>query len=134
MTQTDLLLGIDVGTYSTKGVLTDIEGLTHGSWTVEHGVELPRPGWAQQDADAVWWTDVVAVARQLTDQAHSLGARIVAVGLSAIGPCLVPLDRSGTPLRPGILYGVDTRASAQIEAMNLEIGRNEIRQFLLAWI
>jgi xylulokinase len=129
MTHTDLLLGIDVGTFSTKGLLTDSQGRVHGSLTVEHGVELPQPGWAQQDADEVWWADVVTVAQELTGQARSLGADIVAVGVSAIGPCLLPLDRSGAPLRPGILYGVDTRASAQIETMNRSIGQEQIRQF-----
>jgi xylulokinase len=129
MTHADLLLGIDVGTYSTKGVITDAEGRVHGSLTVEHGIELPRPGWAQQDADAVWWSDVVTVAQELTQQARSVDGKIVAVGISAIGPCLLPLDRGGAPLRAGILYGVDTRASAQIVAMNRAIGRREIRQF-----
>jgi xylulokinase len=129
MTVMNLLLGIDVGTYSSKGVLTDPQGVVHASLTVEHDVDLPRPGWAQQDADAVWWADVVTLAQQLTDQARTLGAKIGGVGISAIGPCLLPLSRGGAPLRPGILYGVDTRASAQIEAMNLKIGRNKIRQF-----
>jgi xylulokinase len=99
----NLLLGIDVGTYSSKGVLTDPQGVVHASLTVEHDVDLPRPGWAQQDADAVWWADVVTLAQQLTDQARTLGAKIGGVGISAIGPCLLPLGRRGAPLRPGIL-------------------------------
>jgi len=42
-------------------VLTKGEGEIVDSATVEHGMEVPRPGWAEQDADAVWWHDVVAL-------------------------------------------------------------------------
>jgi xylulokinase len=45
------------------------------------------------------------------------GDRIAALGVSAIGPTVVPLDDGGRALRPAILYGVDTRASAQIKAL-----------------
>ncbi|WP_255344516.1 FGGY-family carbohydrate kinase [Deinococcus sp. YIM 77859] len=48
------------------------------------------------------------------------------VALSAIGPTLLPLDREGRPLRPGILYGVDTRAGAQIAALEAEIGAERL--------
>ena len=53
-----LLLGIDVGTYSSKGVLATPEGAVVARHVVEHGMDVPRPGWAEQDADAVWWHDV----------------------------------------------------------------------------
>lgn len=129
MNKRDILLGIDVGTYSTKGVLTDANGTVLESYTVEHTVELPHPGWAQQDADAVWWGDLVLVARELSTRARNLDARISAVGVSAIGPCLLPLDEHGRPLRPGILYGIDTRAHEEIVALNTELGEQAVRDF-----
>jgi xylulokinase len=125
---TEVLLGVDVGTYSTKGVLARPEGSVVASHTVEHEVDLPRPGWAQQDADAVWWSDVVAVISALTHRAAEQDAVVAAVGVSAIGPCLLPLDAGGTPLRPGILYGIDTRATRQVEQMNAAIGEEAIRE------
>ena len=116
----ELLLGIDVGTYSSKGVLTDLSGTVLKSTVVPHGVSFPRPGYAEQDADAVWLSDVVQLIRELLSGQDA--ANIAGVGLSAIGPCLLPLDKNGTPLRPGILYGVDTRAHAEIDALNAELG------------
>lgn len=118
---TDLLLGIDVGTASTKGVLLHLDGSMLAEARVDHGMSIPRPGWAEQDADDVWWADVVAVARQLTG-AIPPGDRIAGVAVSAIGPTLVALDADGRPLRPGILYGVDTRAAAQIASMEARYG------------
>ena len=120
-----LLLGIDIGTNSAKGVLCTPEGEVVASAVVEHGMSVPRPGWAEQDADAVWWGGFVALCRQLLSGKFR-GEDVGAVGVSAIGPCMLPVDRQGRPLRPGILYGVDTRASAQIAALNAEIGPEAI--------
>ncbi|WP_293910502.1 FGGY-family carbohydrate kinase [Deinococcus sp.] len=116
----DLLMGIDVGTYSSKGVLTDLHGTVIKSSVVPHGVSFPQPGWAEQDADAVWWSDAAQIIRTLLDGVDA--QRVAGVALSAIGPCLLALDEHGTPLRPGILYGVDTRASAEIDALDHELG------------
>ena len=118
----ELLLGIDVGSYSTKAVLTDLAGTELETLTVEHAMEFPRPGWAEHDADAVWWGDVVAVCRRLFDGGRYSGADVAAVGVSAVGPCLLPLDDAGRPLRKAILYGVDTRAKAEIDDLTEAIG------------
>jgi len=112
-----LLMGIDVGTYSTKGVLCTPGGEVVASETIEHGLDLPRPGWAEHDAEVVWWGEVAAVSRRLLSDPYR-GEDVGAVGISAIGACLLPVDRAGKPLRSGILYGIDTRASAEIATLN----------------
>jgi xylulokinase len=45
-----------------------------------------------------------------------------------MGPCVLLADANNIPLRPAILYGVDTRATAQIEALNARFGEMEIMQ------
>ena len=129
MSADELLLGIDVGSYSSKGVLTTLDGVVVASHAVDHDIDLPRPGWAQQDADAVWWHDIVAIARHLGAKAMGDGDHIIAVGISAIGPCLLPVDALGRPLGPAILYGVDARAREQIKAMNQRAGAESIAEF-----
>jgi xylulokinase len=47
----DLLLGIDIGTGSTKGVLVDTTGSVLASEAIAHTMALPRPGWAEVDAE-----------------------------------------------------------------------------------
>ena len=124
----DLLLGIDIGTYSSKGVVCSPAGVVLASATVEHGLSLPRPGWAEQDADAVWWGDAVELTKRLLAGGVSADD-IGAVGVSAIGACLLPVDAAGVPLRPGILYGIDTRASDEIAWLNARFGEDELREF-----
>lgn len=124
-----LLLGIDVGTYSSKGVLVEPNGRVAKTAVVEHEMAIPHPGWAEQDADTVWWGDVVKICRQLLNGDPYRGTDVAAVAVSAIGPCMLPLDSLGRPLRPGILYGVDTRASHEIDQINQNWGEQAIYDF-----
>ena len=41
-------------------------------------------------------------------------------------PRLLPVDEHGQPLRPAILYGVDTRATAQIAAQQARYGAEQV--------
>ena len=106
-----LLLGIDIGTYESKGVLSTTDGNVIASASIGHELSIPRAGWAEHDAEGVWWHDFVMLCRQLLAAPKVDPAKIIAVGVSAIAPCVLPVDKDGAPLRPGILYGVDTRAS-----------------------
>jgi xylulokinase len=125
-TDSRLLLGIDIGTASSKGVLTDVAGRIVASATVPHGVSTPRPGHFEQDADAVWWNDFLVLTSTLLASpllADRRGADIAAVAVSAIGPCVLPLDADDRPLRPGILYGIDSRASDECRELAARYGR-----------
>ena len=46
--------------------------------------------------------------------------------VSGVGPCLVLCDDDLRPLRPAILYGVDTRATAEIDSLTEELGEQNI--------
>ena len=116
-------LGIDIGTSSSKGVLVDQTGRVVARAQVDHAMALPRPGWAEMDADAIWWTDVVALSRRLT---AGTPRPVASVAVSGIGPCLLPVDAGGRPLRPAILYGIDTRASVEIEQLSEHFGADQI--------
>lgn len=119
----DLLLGIDVGTSSSKAVVAGADGAVVATVERPHETSLPRPGWVEHDAETVWWADVVALLREL---GAPLLDRLAGVCVSGIGPCLLPLDADGTPLRPAILYGIDTRAGAEIEELTARYGADEL--------
>ncbi|WP_161061802.1 FGGY-family carbohydrate kinase [Gordonia sp. SID5947] len=121
----DLLLGIDMGTGSSKGVLVDTSGSVVAAETLSHSVSLPRPGWAEFDPDRVWWDEVCHLSRRLVAQAPR-GTRIAGVCVSGVGPCLVLTDEELDPCRPAILYGIDTRASEEIDLLTLELGPEQI--------
>ncbi|AKS34368.1 FGGY-family carbohydrate kinase [Mycolicibacterium goodii] len=121
----DLLLGIDMGTGSTKGVLVDASGSVIATETVSHSMDLPRPGWAEVDAEKLWWAEVCQIASTLMSQVPS-GGVLAGMCVSGVGPCLVLCDDDLRPLRPAILYGIDTRASAEIAALTAEFGADRI--------
>jgi xylulokinase len=50
------VLGIDVGTASSKAVLCRTDGAIVGRAQRPHRTSYPRPGWAEHDADAVCGT------------------------------------------------------------------------------
>jgi len=121
-----LLLGIDLGTGSSKGVLTDPDGTVVATAVRQRprSMSMPRPGWAEVDAENVWWQDVASIASELTAQAG--GAPIAAVCVSGVGPCLVLCDENDRPVRPAILYGIDMRATAEIDELNGRYGADEV--------
>lgn len=119
-------LGIDIGTFETKGVLVDSDGRITATASRAHKMIVPRAGWAEHRAEEDWWGDFVAVTRDLLARSGLDPKRIKCVATSAIGPCMLPVDAAGTPLMNGVLYGVDTRASAQIAALNAAIGEDVI--------
>lgn len=123
MTVSDLLLGVDIGTSSSKGVLVRPDGTIVATTQRPHQLSLPRPGWAEHDGETVWWADFVAIARKLA--AHE-GGRIAAVGVSGIGPAVLPVDAAGRSLRPAILYGIDTRAMQEVDELTERFGADAI--------
>ncbi len=123
---TDLLMGIDMGTGSTKGVVTTVDGRIVARATREHGMDLPRPGWAEVDAGSVWWGDLVAVCRDLLEQVEP--AAVHGLCVSGVGPCLLLTDANLEPTRPAILYGIDSRATEQIRELTDRFGASEIER------
>src|SRR5699024_5864468 len=53
-TAVSAVLGVDVGTASTKGVLVALDGTILRSAVREHEVERPAPGHVEMDAE-IWW-------------------------------------------------------------------------------
>ncbi|MGW0434558.1 FGGY-family carbohydrate kinase [Micromonospora sp. NPDC003197] len=116
------VLGVDIGTSSSKGVLVDLSGRVLRSRVREHRVDRPRPGWVEMDG-RIWWEEFVALTRDLLAPGD---AQVVSVGVSGMGPCVLLTDANGTPLRPAILYGVDTRSTPQITRLTERFGADEI--------
>lgn len=123
---TDLLMGIDVGTYETKGVLVTPAGEVVATEVMPHQVIFPRAGWAEHDPEGTWWGDVTGVSKALLATEGVSADQVKGVGISAIGPDVLPMDENFQPLRNGILYGVDTRAVDEIDEMNERFGADHI--------
>ena len=121
-------LGIDIGTFESKGVLVDGGGRIVATATRPHKMLVPRPGWAEHRAEEDWWGDFVHITRALLAESGVNPKDIACVAASAIGPCMLPVDAAGAPLMNGVLYGVDTRAAAEIDQLTAAIGAERIMQ------
>ncbi len=117
------VLSVDIGTSSSKGVLVALDGTVLATATREHAVSRPRPGHVEMNAEA-WWTEFVGLSRELLERSAS---EVVAVGVSGMGPCVLLTDADGVPLRPAILYGVDTRSTAQVARLTELYGDEAVR-------
>ena len=100
------LLGLDIGTSATKGVVIDPGGTVVAQ--AERPVDLrsPHPGWAEEDP-AQWWENVCSLCRELPV------ADVDAVGVSGMVPAVILLDERGLPLRPSIQQN-DARAATEV--------------------
>jgi xylulokinase len=119
-------LGIDIGTFESKGVLVDQNGQILAEARQPHKMLVPRPGWAEHRADEDWWGDVVRITRAILATPGVSARDIACIATSAIGPCMLPVDAAGDPLMNGVLYGVDTRAADEIAELTGRIGAETI--------
>lgn len=117
------LMGIDIGTSQSKGVITTPGGEIISYEAVAHDTVSILPGFFEHDPEQVWYRDFRYLARKLLKKSGIGVQDICAVGISAIGPCVVVANENGQPLRDGILYGIDTRAGKQIQELEERYGQ-----------
>ncbi|MBC8535776.1 FGGY-family carbohydrate kinase [Feifania hominis] len=108
-------MGIDIGTYESKGVLSDDCGNIVAKHVAKHELLTPKPGWCEHDAERDWWGDLCTISKNLIEKSGVSPNQIEALGCSTAATCCVPVDRELKPLRNAILYGVDTRTAKEIE-------------------
>lgn len=106
-------LGIDIGTFESRGMLIDEAFKVIADASVPHNMQNPQPGWFEQDALEVWWKDFCTLSNTLLQQSGIMPSQIACVGASALGTDCLPVDENCTPLRPAILYGIDARADKE---------------------
>lgn len=114
------VIGVDIGTQSTKAVLITTDGHIVRQASRAYQVETPRPLWAQQWPQ-VWLDAVSACVRELMTRtglgAESIGSLCVT---SLYGGSGIPVDAQGTPLHPCLIW-MDRRAQAQVDAVRSEV-------------
>jgi xylulokinase len=122
-------MGIDVGTYASKGVIIDCNCRVVAEHTVHHGMDNPSPGYFEHDAEEVWWGDFCRVSKKLITDTGINPKQIAGIGASALGADLVPVDEKCVPLRKAILYGIDARAHKEIAFLQSIFSEDEILEF-----
>ena len=108
-----LILAIDQGTTNTKAVLVDAAGKVLAKASTPLTSNYPRPGWAEQSADAIW-RSVQSVISDIVAGNHG---SIAGIAISNQRETLVVWDgETGEPLAPAILWQC-RRTAADCQAL-----------------
>ncbi|MGP1393964.1 MAG: FGGY family carbohydrate kinase [Inquilinaceae bacterium] len=108
------VLAIDEGTTNAKAVLVSPTGEIIATGAAPVPIFHPRPGWVEQDAEAIWQATLAAVAGSL---AMAPDLDIAALGISNQRESVLVWDRAtGEPLGPVVSWQC-RRTAAACEAL-----------------
>ncbi len=122
------LVGIDIGTSSTKTTIIDQNGETIIWVDEEYTIQSPHPGWAEQDPE-IWFAAVIHTLRKAVEHSGIPVDCIAGIGLAGQMHGLVCVDDTGSPLRPAIIWA-DHRSKAELEELNSRIGIGQLAEWV----
>jgi xylulokinase len=96
------LLGLDIGTSGSKGLLLGTDGHELGTASIEHRLSFPRRGWVELDPDTVW-DGVQSIIARMARVGGKAGDAVQALAFSVSGDEAVPVDAVGHVLYPCIM-------------------------------
>lgn len=108
------LMGIDIGTQSTRAALLDLDGRVINSASTSQDMETPRPGWAQQDPQ-IWWDSTVLNIRKVIQQAGVSPQDIRGIGVSGQMHGCVSINERGELLSHAVQLWCDKRSADLVE-------------------
>lgn len=110
----ELLMGIDIGTQSTRAALLTAEGEVVSIAGRQQEMETPQPGWAEQDPE-LWWSNVIECTNEVMERAAAIPNEVVAVGVGGQMHGTVPLSASGGVLSHSVQLWCDKRSAAMVD-------------------
>jgi xylulokinase len=112
-----VLLGLDIGTTSTKAVLFAENGKELARATSKSYQNLsPKPGWMEQAPEEIWQA-VLGVLKSVMAQVENV--QVVAVGMAAQSGSLLPADEQGNPVY-NLITWMDGRTVKLVECWKAE--------------
>lgn len=106
------LLGLDIGTTSTIGIIIDDAGKSLGVESRPVTLYSDHANWSEEDP-AQWWANAGEICRALLAKTGIAPAEIKGIGVTSMLPCVILLDERGEPLRRSIQQN-DARATAEL--------------------
>jgi len=118
-TDNNLLLGLDLGISTAKAALFDRSGCMV-QCEVDEYLILPEGSKVEADPE-IYWKPMAASIRKLLASWGGNPAQIRAVSVASHTETVIPMDRSGRPVRPALVW-MDTRSKIEADELNDEIG------------
>lgn len=116
------LIGIDVGTSSTKTVLFDDKLNVIKEASKEYELYQPKNGWAEQNPSD-WSNAVICTLKEIIKDIEK--EHVLAIGLTGQMHGLVMLDEKNEVIRPAIIWA-DQRTSKECEEITQKIGYDNL--------
>jgi gluconokinase len=110
MSANEYILGVDIGTTSTKAMLFTPQGKALTQAAISYGLLSPAPDIQEQDPDEIL-AAVVNSVRRVIDQSQVNQRAIAGLSFSAAMHSLIAVDRQGNPLTR-IITWADRRSAA----------------------
>jgi xylulokinase len=108
----DAILGLDIGTNSTKAVLFDCSGSEVASAEQSYPLSTPAAGWAEQDPERLWQAVIRAIQAVVNDAGPQV--HILALAVAAQSGSVIPASAAGTPVYPMITW-LDERTGPLVD-------------------
>ena len=118
-----VLLGLDIGTTSTIGILIDCNGGVLAVASRPSTLLSQQANWAEEDPDQ-WWANVCAIVPELITTSGIRVADVAGVGVTGMVPTLILLDEDGRAIRHSIQQN-DARAIDEIAAMARDVDADQ---------
>ncbi|WP_285060564.1 gluconokinase [Pedobacter ginsengisoli] len=106
------ILGIDIGTGSTKAVALDFRYQPVGSCQQHYSTFSLLPGYSEQDPEAIW----MAFVECINEMVNKMGAAPQVIGLSSAMHSVIAVDAAGAALAPMMTWA-DARSADIAEQM-----------------
>ncbi|WP_374371040.1 FGGY-family carbohydrate kinase [Dongia sp.] len=106
------LIGIDIGTTSTIGIVIDDAGNALAVESRPVTLYSDHANWSEE-APGEWWANVGAICRALLQKSGINAGDIAAIGVTGMLPTVILLDEAGNPLHRSIQQN-DARATDQL--------------------
>ncbi|WAJ28102.1 FGGY family carbohydrate kinase [Antarcticirhabdus aurantiaca] len=122
----DLILAVDQGTSSTKCLVLDRTGAVVGQGSAMLGESCPRPGWVEQDPEAIWASVAAAVAATFAGGLDP--ARVAGVGFSTQRESMLLWDKATGHAVSPLLSWQDQRTKALAQDIGTPVVREAVRR------
>ncbi len=113
------LLGIDIGTTSTIGILIGPPDKVLAMSSRPVTLSAPHSGWTEE-SPAQWWSNVGEICQQLLADSGIAASEIGGIGVTGMLPAVVLLDKEDRLLRPSIQQS-DGRCGNEVLKMRAEM-------------
>jgi len=121
------VIGVDIGTQSTKALLMSTEGAIISQASVAYKIEQPRPLWAQQWPE-VWLAAVYESVASAVSRSSVPVSEIKAICVSSLyGGSGIAVDENIRALHPCLIW-MDRRAQAEVEWVRQNINEQQLKQ------